>query len=424
MSKQGQWIEVQIRSKRMDEIAEQGFAAHWKYKTDDDPQNTERVVEDELNGWLQTIKEILDDPQPDAMDFLDAIKLNLFASEIFVFSPKGEIITMPTGCTALDYAFQIHTFLGTHCIGAKVNHKLVPLSHVLKGGDQIEIITSASQHVKPEWINYVTTAKARNKIQALLRKQDRIMMKEGEDKLDAWLRQNGLSLTTSAIDRLAEAHNEKNHNKLLLNIANGSIKLGESDLEAVLYGSKVVKKKNRSQGWRRYIPFIKPKVKEVLHNKYITIGKDFDRTQTIFITEDNIQHYIFPDCCQPIPGDPILAYINKKNQIEIHRRSCKEANRLQSSFGSNILSAEWNMRDDMVFNATITARGIDRKGMLKDVTTLLADIFDIDIHRLSTICDDGIFNSEIEFKVKNNKLLEIVADKLLQIDGMQSVHRV
>lgn len=424
MSSQGQWIEVQIRSKRMDEVAEQGFAAHWKYKTDDDPQNTERVVEDELNGWLQTIKEILDDPQPDAMDFLDAIKLNLFASEIFVFSPKGEIITMPKGCTALDYAFQIHTFLGTHCIGAKVNHKLVPLSHVLKGGDQIEIITSSSQYVKPDWINYVTTAKARNKIQSLLRKQERASVKEGEEKFDAWLRQNGLSLTTSALDRLAEAHNEKNHNKILLDIANGNITLGESDLEAVLYGAKANKKNGKSQGWRRYIPFIKPKVKEVLRNKYITIGKDFDRTQTIIITEDNIQHYIFPDCCQPIPGDPILAYINKKNQIEIHRRSCKEANRLQSSFGSNILAAEWNMRGDMVFNATITARGIDRKGMLKDVTTLLADIFDIDIHRLSTISDDGVFNSEIEFKVKNNKLLEIVADKLLQIDGMQSVHRI
>ena len=423
MSAQGQWIEVQIRSKRMDDIAEQGFAAHWKYKSDEDPMNTERVVEDELNGWLQTIKEILDDPQPDAMDFLDAIKLNLFASEIFVFSPKGDIITMPTGCTALDYAFQIHTFLGTHCIGAKVNHKLVPLSHTLKGGDQVEIITSASQHVKPEWINFVTTAKARNKIQTLLRKQERALVKEGEAKLSEWLTQNGLSLSTSVLDRIAEAHNEKNHDKVLLRIAQGEITLGETELNAVLYGSKA-KKKIRSKGWRRYIPFIKPKVKEAVRNKYITIGKDFDKTQTIVITEDNIQHYILPDCCQPIPGDNILAYINKKNQIEIHRRSCKEAQRLQSSFGSNILEARWNMRGDMVFNATITTRGIDRKGILKDVTTLLADIFDIDIHRLSTLSDDGIFNCEIEFKVKNNKILEIVADKLLQIDGMQSVHRI
>ena len=169
MSNQGRWIEVQIRSDRMDKIAEQGFAAHWKYKEG----NGEANNEGELNDWLCTIKEILDDPQPDAMDFLDAIKLNLFAQEIFVFTPKGEIVTLPSGATALDFAFHIHTFLGSHCIGAKVNHKLVPLSHVLKGGDQVEIITSNSQHVQPEWTSFVTTAKARSKIQAQLRRADR-----------------------------------------------------------------------------------------------------------------------------------------------------------------------------------------------------------------------------------------------------------
>ena len=176
MSKQGQWIEVQIRSDKMDEVAEQGFAAHWKYKEGD------IVVDDdnELNNWLSTIKEILDDPQPDAMDFLDTIKLNLFASEIFVFTPKGEIKTMPAGCTVLDFAFQIHTFLGTHCIGAKVNHKLVPLSHKLQSGDQVEILTSKSQHVQPSWINFVSTAKARGKIQVSLRRENREKQKEGE----------------------------------------------------------------------------------------------------------------------------------------------------------------------------------------------------------------------------------------------------
>ena len=175
MSKQGRWIEVQIRSDRMDEIAEQGFAAHWKYKEGEDVEYTED--ENELNEWLRTIKEILDDPQPDAMDFLDAIKLNLFASEIFVFTPKGEIKTMPTGCTALDFAFSIHTFLGSHCIGAKVNHKLVPLSHKLQSGDQVEILTSKSQHVQPSWISFVSTAKAKAKIQAILRRNSREMQK-------------------------------------------------------------------------------------------------------------------------------------------------------------------------------------------------------------------------------------------------------
>ena len=199
MSKQGRWIEVQIRSDRMDEIAEQGFAAHWKYKEGEENEYTED--ESELNEWLRTIKEILDDPQPDAMDFLDAIKLNLFASEIFVFTPKGEIKTMPAGCTALDFAFSIHTFLGSHCIGAKVNHKLVPLSHKLNSGDQVEILTSKSQHVQPSWINFVSTAKARAKIQAILRRDGREMQKQGEEILNAFLTKNEIENTAATIEK-------------------------------------------------------------------------------------------------------------------------------------------------------------------------------------------------------------------------------
>ncbi len=425
MSNQGRWIEVQIRSDRMDEIAEQGFAAHWKYKTDDDPMNTERVAEDELNGWLRTIKEILDDPQPDAMDFLDAIKLNLFASEIFVFSPKGDIITMPAGCTALDYAFQIHTFLGTHCIGAKVNHKLVPLSHKLQGGDQVEIITSNSQHVQPVWINFVTTAKARNKIQALLRKQEREYAKEGSTILTSWLEQNGLSLTTSILNKLAEVHKEKQQERLLVAIAKREIVLGENDLNAI-YSNKRQKsnKKNRLE-WRKYIPFVKSKntAKNKDHD-YLVIGKDFDKNQTIVITEDNISRYKFPDCCKPIPGDPILAYINGDNELEIHSRSCTEAARLKSSFGTNILAAQWNMRGDMSFVTAISMKGIDRKGMVKDVTVMLSDTFEVNIHRLTVVTDDGIFIAEIELKVRDNSNLDEIIKKLQTINGMQSVHRV
>lgn len=425
MSNQGRWIEVQIRSDRMDEIAEQGFAAHWKYKTDDDPMNTERVAEDELNGWLRTIKEILDDPQPDAMDFLDAIKLNLFASEIFVFSPKGDIITMPAGCTALDYAFQIHTFLGTHCIGAKVNHKLVPLSHKLQGGDQVEIITSNSQHVQPVWINFVTTAKARNKIQALLRKQEREYAKEGNTILISWLEQNGLSLTTSILNKLAEVHKEKQQERLLVAIAKREIVLGENDLNAI-YSNKRQKsnKKNRLE-WRKYIPFVKSKntAKNKDHD-YLVIGKDFDKNQTIVITEDNISRYKFPDCCKPIPGDPILAYINGDNELEIHSRSCTEAARLKSSFGTNILAAQWNMRGDMSFVTAISMKGIDRKGMVKDVTIMLSDTFEVNIHRLTVVTDDGIFIGEIELKVRDNSNLDEIIKKLQTINGMQSVHRV
>ena len=422
MSNQGRWIEVQIRSRKMDEIAEQGFAAHWKYKSDSD---TEKVAEDELNGWLQTIKEILDDPQPDAMDFLDAIKLNLFASEIFVFSPKGDIITMPANCTALDYAFQIHTFLGAHCIGAKVNHKLVPLSHKLKSGDQIEIITNNSQNVQPAWLNFVTTAKARTKLQTLLRKQDREYAKKGEETLQVWLEQNGLTLSTSNLDKLTEAHRMKHHDQLFIAIAKGDIVLGQKDIDYIYYGAKGADNAKKRKGWRRYIPFVRSMKKAVVKgHEYLTVGKDFDKTQIIEITDENISKYVFPQCCQPIPGDEIIAYVNKKNQIEIHQRSCPEAARLQSSFGSNILVAKWSMSGSMEFRATLALRGIDRKGIIRDVSQVLAGTFDIDIHRMSTLSDDGIFNSEIELKVKDSIALGEVEEQLRQIDGMQSVHRI
>ena len=422
MSNQGRWIEVQIRSRKMDEIAEQGFAAHWKYKSDSD---TEKVAEDELNGWLQTIKEILDDPQPDAMDFLDAIKLNLFASEIFVFSPKGDIITMPANCTALDYAFQIHTFLGAHCIGAKVNHKLVPLSHELKSGDQIEIITNNSQKVQPAWLNFVTTAKARTKLQTLLRKQDREYAKKGEETLQVWLEQNGLTLSTSNLDKLTEAHRMKHHDQLFIAIAKGDIVLGQKDIDYIYYGAKGADNAKKRKGWRRYIPFVRSMKKAVVKgHEYLTVGKDFDKTQIIEITDENISKYVFPQCCQPIPGDEIIAYVNKKNQIEIHQRSCPEAARLQSSFGSNILVAKWSMSGSMEFRATLALRGIDRKGIIRDVSLVLAGTFDIDIHRMSTLSDDGIFNSEIELKVKDSIALGEVEEQLRQIDGMQSVHRI
>ena len=422
MSNQGRWIEVQIRSRKMDEIAEQGFAAHWKYKSDSD---TEKVAEDELNGWLQTIKEILDDPQPDAMDFLDAIKLNLFASEIFVFSPKGDIITMPANCTALDYAFQIHTFLGAHCIGAKVNHKLVPLSHELKSGDQIEIITNNSQKVQPAWLNFVTTAKARTKLQTLLRKQDREYAKKGEETLQVWLEQNGLTLSTSNLDKLTEAHRMKHHDQLFIAIAKGDIVLGQKDIDYIYYGAKGADNAKKRKDWRRYIPFVHSMKKAVVKgHEYLTVGKDFDKTQIIEITDENISKYVFPKCCQPIPGDEIIAYVNKKNQIEIHQRSCPEAARLQSSFGSNILVAKWSMSGSMEFRATLALRGIDRKGIIRDVSLVLAGTFDIDIHRMSTLSDDGIFNSEIELKVKDSIALGEVEEQLRQIDGMQSVHRI
>ena len=420
MSKQGQWIEVQIRSDRMNEIAEQGFAAHWKYKEEGE------ITEDEgeLNDWLRTIKEILDDPQPDAMDFLDAIKLNLFASEIFVFTPKGEIKTMPAGCTALDFAFQIHTFLGSHCIGAKVNHKLVPLSHKLQSGDQVEILTSKSQHVQPSWINFVSTAKAKAKIQAILRRDNREIQKKGETILAEWLKENDMEMTTSVIDRLCTLHEIQKHESLFLAIGEKSIILEERDLNELLGKNK---RGNTSGGWRRYMPFFNHDKK--LDNsqgdrQFIVVGKDFNKKKPVVITEDNINTFIFPNCCHPIPGDDTLGYIDNKNQIEIHKRTCPIANRLKSSFGNRILDAKWDMHKQLYFNASIKIQGIDRKGMLQDVAEIISGKLNTNIQKITISSDQGIFDGIIELKVHDRDEVKIIMDNLKNIQDLQEIQQL
>ena len=413
MSKLGQWIEVQIRSDRMDELAEQGFAAHWKYKEG----NGEANEEGELNNWIGTIKEILDDPQPDAMDFLDAIKLNLYAREIFVFTPKGEIITMPAGCTALDFAFQIHTFVGTHCIGAKVNHKLVPMSHKLQGGDQVEILTSKSQKVQPEWEDFITTAKARSKIQAALRRENREMQKKGETMLAEFMNEKDMEMTISILDRLCEANNFSKHETLFVEIAKKNIPLDDKLINAAL-GKNSKKKGN----WRKYVPFLKSekKAQDSGEGKLI-ISKDFDRKKTLYINEENISQFNFPTCCHPIPGDNILGFIESNKQVSIHKRSCSVANVLKSSYGNRILDVRWNMMYDTLFDATIAIRGIDRKGILNDVTEIISKSMDVNIRSLTISSHDEIFDGTLELRVHNNEELNAIVNNLKKVDKMQEV---
>ena len=422
MSKQGRWIEVQIRSDRMDEVAEQGFAAHWKYKEGDNT-NEDEIAEDEgeLNDWLRTIKEILDDPQPDAMDFLDAIKLNLFASEIFVFTPKGEIMTMPAGCTALDFAFQIHTFLGSHCIGAKVNHKLVPLSHKLQSGDQVEVLTSKAQHVQPAWINFVSTAKAKAKIHAILRREARETQKKGQDTLQAFLDKNEIQLNTSVLDKLCDLHEIQNHENLLQAIGQRNIILGEKDIDHL-------RGKKNSSGWKKFVPFINSQKKSEktvkAQRSLLTVGKDFNKKIPCYITEETIQMYIFPQCCHPIPGDDILGYIDNKNHVEIHKRNCPVASRLKSSFGNRILDAKWVMHNQILFDATIQIRGIDRKGILHDLADIISDKLDTSIHRITVTSDDGIFEGKIELRVHDRNEMPTIIQQLKDIEGLQEVQQI
>ena len=425
MSKQGRWIEVQIRSDRMDEIAEQGLAAHWKYKEgEEDEEYTED--EAELNDWLRTIKEILDDPQPDAMDFLDAIKLNLFASEIFVFTPKGEIKTMPAGCTALDFAFSIHTFLGSHCIGAKVNHKLVPLSHRLESGDQVEILTSKSQHVQPAWINFVSTAKAKAKIQAVLRRDSRELQKKGEALLGEFLKKNEIENTLTVVDQLARFHEVSRREDFFHALGNKTILLGEKDVDELRGKSSGIGKK----GWRKLVPFWgsnekdDDKSKEQGSEGFFTVPEKFNRKKPIYINEENIDQYKFKHCCHPIPGDDILGYIDNKHQIEIHKRACPVADKLKTSFGNRILDAKWNMHKLLYFDATIRIQGIDRMGILVDVSRIITSQMNVNIHKLTISAEDGLFDGSIELRVHDREDMKAIISELKKIEGLQEVMQI
>ena len=422
MSKQGKWIEVQIRSDHMDEVAEQGFAAHWKYKEGEIGDNENVDDDSELNNWLSTIKEILDDPQPDAMDFLDTIKLNLFASEIFVFTPKGEIKTMPAGCTALDFAFQIHTFLGSHCIGAKVNHKLVPLSHHLQSGDQVEILSSKSQHVQPSWINFVSTAKAKQKVMAILRRDNRETQKKGEQILDDWLKKNELEMTTPVLNKLCEFHDMQKHEDLFLAIGRRTILLGDKDVEELLE-----KKKNEStSSWlKKYVPFFgHSEKKDSNKNNFFIVGEGFNKKKPVIINEENISQFIFPACCHAIPGDDILGYIDNKNRIEIHRRDCTVANKLKAAYGKRILDAKWDMHKVMFFDATIEIRGIDRKRMLHDVSEVISDKLDVNIHKMTIESNEGIFDGQIEIRVHDRNEVKTIMCELRKIEDIKEVLQI
>lgn len=421
MSNSGQWIEVQIRSTRMDEMAEQGFAAHWKYK---EGTKTTADSENELEKWLKTIKEILDDPQPNALDFLDAIKLNLYASEIFVVTPKGEFKTMPADCTALDFAFSIHTFLGSHCIGAKVNHKLVPLSYKLKSGDQVEILTSKSQHVQKEWINFATTAKAKGKIQAILRREDRENQKSGEDMLIKFLADHELEANSMNVDKLCDLHNIKLREELYIAIGTGKVVLGEDDINVLR--TKI----NGTRSWTKYIPFLN----FTNNHDDNTSGKDkkkdneieqkIDKKKPVILNEENIKRFIIADCCHPIPGDDVLGYLDENNNIVIHKRQCPIAAKLKTSDGNHILAAKWDTHKTMFFPVTIHIRGIDHVGILTKVTQLLSEQLHLNIIHINMTCKDGIFDGELEFGVHDVEDLKMICKTLKDFEAIEEVSRI
>ncbi|MDP4278761.1 MAG: RelA/SpoT family protein, partial [Bacteroidota bacterium] len=407
----GEWIEVQIRSRRMDEIAEKGLAAHWKYKTGEIEEETE------LNRWIDTIKEILDNPDPNAIDFLDTIKLNLFSSEIFVFTPKGDIKIMAAGSTALDFAFDLHTELGFHCIGAKVNHKLVPMSHVLKSGDQVEVLTSKTQQPKSDWLSFVTTGKAKSRLLNRFRKDNKDVIKKGESILAEYLNKQRVSNDPKIMEILQEKFNFTNREDLLIAIGKEEIDLSDADalLKKDKGGNKLVRYWKDAFGMSKQQPkqeAIQPEPEKI------------DLKKTYKLTEEMLQQKChLADCCQPIPGDDVVGFLDDGGFISLHKRECSIAMGLKSSFGTRIVSVEWATHKGLSFPAVIELRGIDQVGLVSQVAKIVSDEMAANMTKVVFETKDGIFKGTIELNVHDLEDLQNLCKKLSGIKSIQSVIR-
>ena len=415
MGPDGQWVEIQIRSRRMDDIAEKGFAAHWKYKESNVEEDTE------LDKWIQTITEILESPDPNALDFLDTIKLNLFTSEIFVFTPKGDIKTLPQGATALDFAYALHSDIGNKCIGAKVNHRLVPLSHPLSSGDQVEVLTSRSQEPQPEWLNFVTTAKARAKIDAVLKRVRKEVAKYGEIKvLDAFKRSE-LEASTSNLDKLSMYFGFSKREEFFYSVEKGDVALPENLKKLLKEKTDNVLFKYVKQALGVASKKIKPAGEEDTKKE----KPKYDKKKPYLLKEEAFErNYVIAECCKPIPGDDSLGFINDDGNVVVHKRSCPIAMRLKSSFGERILNTVWSSHMNASFEATLEVKGIDSIGVLNTITKTISEEFNVNIIRLLIEAKDGVFEGKIKMKVHDVEDIQKMCVTLSKIQNIKSVGRV
>ena len=427
MGPDGKWIEIQIRSRRMDDIAEKGFAAHWKYKAN-------RVEEDtELDKWLKTIQEILANPNPNAVDFLDTIKLNLFAMEIFVFTPKGDIKTLPQGATALDFAYILHSDIGDTCLGAKVNHRLVPLSQKLNSGDQVEVITSTSQKPQSEWLGFVTTAKARTKIEAALRREKRAIAKAGKTKLDKLFDKEPIDRST--LDRILHYYNIDKKEDLFYQIGNNDVELPQDYTK--FYN---VKEKDQSDNLllrymkQAYNAMRKPsddvsKIKididsKDIQNKNQAEVERIDRKKKFILVEHNhIKNFIVPVCCSPLPGDDLFGFITDNEEVEIHKSSCQAGNKLKAHFGDRVIEVAWGDYKQYSFKSSVSFTGIDKKGILNQIIAKISEDVTINILSLNISSNNGIFAGQMDVSVHSVKDVQHLCSIIAKVDGINTVHR-
>jgi len=411
MAPGGRWVEIQIRTERMNDIAEKGLAAHWKYKTGEEQD------ESELDKWMKTIKELLENPEPNAIDFIDTFKLNLFASEIFVFTPKGEIKTIPQGSTALDFAFALHSDLGEHCIGAKVNHKLVPLSHTLQSGDQVEILTSKKQLPQPEWIDYVTTAKAKAKLRAIFKREEKLTIAEGQKRVEEALQAINRKADNETILKIMKYYNFTNRTNFFFQTGTG--KLSMDDLLQTVF-----KPQNRFSRYLK-IPFVTSSEKSKPEEPELVPASRVDRKKTFVIREENAGlNYRLAPCCKPIPGDDVLGYVDESEIVIVHRRECPTASKLKSNYGNNLVSAKWATHKTQTYNEVLEIRGIDKKGVMIQILHIISEQYEVNISKIHIETNAGIFIGQFYIYVHDKHEIEALAKNINKIKEVNSTHRV
>lgn len=401
MGPRGQWVEVQIRTKRMNEIAEKGFAAHWKYKEE---PNTDSG----LDQWIHKVRELLSNPEANALDFLDDFKMNLFSDEIFIFTPKGSLIQLPIDATALDFAFEIHTDIGASCIGAKVNHKLVPLSYKLQNGDQVEIITSGKQSPKEDWLSFVVTAKAKSKIKSSLKEEKRKIAEQGKEILERKLKSLKVTYNTDNLYKLAYYFKLPTTLDLFFNVAQGKIDVKQ--LKEFVASEKVVENK--------------PEKIDFTYNEQLSKKVKGDDSDTLLIGEDLQKlDYKLSACCNPIPGDDVFGFVTVGDGIKIHRTNCPNAAKLMSNYGYRIVKAKWNSQKELAFLTGLHITGIDEVGLINKITTVISSDFKVNMRSITVDTNEGIFEGSIMVYVNNTRHLDNLIAKLKEVVGVTSVTR-
>ncbi|WP_250432747.1 RelA/SpoT family protein [Hanstruepera flava] len=403
----GRWVEVQIRSQRMNEIAEKGYAAHYKYKEGNDN-------DDSIDSWIAKLQETLENPETNAVDFVEQFKLNLYSKEIFVFTPRGDLKSLPKGATPLDFAFSIHTEVGMKTRGAKVNGKLVPLSHELKSGDRVDILTSESAKPNPNWLDYATTARARSKIKSSLKEDKKLVAEDGKELLRRKLKQLKITLDEKSVNELVNYFKLKTSLDLFYRVGIGTI-------------DNTMLKDFASSRSNAFMSYLKNKIsrktpipKEEIEKDEITSKYDL----LVFGKEEEKLDYKFANCCNPIPGDPVFGFLTINDGLKVHKKNCPNAVSLQSNYAYRIMQAKWIDSSQQEFAAQIKLSGIDNLGLVNNITQMISSNMHVNMKSISFESDDGIFSGKINVVVKNNTMIKKLIDNLKKINGIDKVERV